>query len=65
MPMVVAGLSAAIKAEIEAEFDTPQSEEILQKFSDAVAKAVVEYIQANALVTVTSGAGAGGNGTVS
>jgi hypothetical protein len=46
--MTDAGLSAAIKAQIEAEFGTPSDSARLQKFCDAMGKAIVDYIQANA-----------------
>lgn len=60
MPMTPAGLSAAIKTEIEGVL-TIDDEEQLVKVSDAMAKAVVEYIQANALVTLNNGADSGGD----
>lgn len=73
MPLSAVTLSAAIKTKVEAEFDVEDAT-LLQGFSDCVAEAIVEHIQANALVTLTSasvttGAGAGGlvvgTGTVS
>ena len=73
MPLTKASMSTSIKTEIEGLYGTPDDPSLLQKFCDALAKAIVENIQANALVsttgTVTSGAGAGGGvtstGTVS
>lgn len=70
MPLSAATLSAAIKTEIEniAGIDIIDEAE-LERFTDALATAIVDHITANALVTgtVTSGAGAGGavTGTVS
>lgn len=62
MAMTKAGMSAAIKAAIIAENGEPQEDTILQKFCDALADAIVVYIQTNGVVvgTVTSGVGAGG-----
>lgn len=73
MALTQASLSTKIQTEIIAEFGAPDDSSILTKFCDAVAKAVVDEIQANAVVnttgTVTSGMGAGGatvaTGTVS
>ena len=58
-------MSADIKTELTTIFGAPQNAIELQKFCDAMAKAIVENIQANALVTgtVTSGMGAGGTVT--
>ena len=67
MPMTDAGMSAAIKSAIEALEGSPLSDAELQNFSDALGKAIVEYIKANALVTVpfiTAGTGTA-MGTVS
>lgn len=67
MPMTDSGMSAAIKAAIIAKKGAPPAAgaQDLQDFCDSVGKAVVEYIQANAVVTgeVTSGSGAGGTVT--
>lgn len=73
MALTQASLATKIQTEIVAEFGAPDDSSILQKFANAIAKAVVDEIQANAVVnttgTVTSGAGAGGStvatGTVS
>lgn len=67
MSMTVAGMEAAIVAEIIAQFGTPQDAAILSKYAHATAKAVVEYIQNNAVVTVP-GVSTGGStvtGTIS
>jgi hypothetical protein len=68
VPLSQASLATKIQAEIIAQFGAPADAATLQKFANAIAKAVVDEIQANALVsgTVTSGAGAGGavTGTV-
>lgn len=51
MPMVDSGMSTAIKnAIISEQGAAPADPAALQKFCDAVAKGVVLYIQANALV---------------
>jgi hypothetical protein len=73
MSLSAAGLGAKIKDEIIAKLGSPTDSTQLEKVSDAIGKAVVDYITANAIVsstgTVTSGAGAGGavtaTGTVS
>lgn len=69
MPMVPPGLAAAIKTEVEAEFGTPADPVLAQKYHDAIARAVVNYIKANATVIiasvtgVTPGGGVSGPGT--
>lgn len=73
MALTQASLSGKIEAELETVFGSPADSVQLKKFCDAIAKAVVDEIQSNAVVnstgTVLSGAGAGGNvvtsGTVS
>jgi len=73
MSMTDAGMSAAIKSAIEGNYGPATDDAKLQKFCDALGKAIVEYIQGNAVVnstgTVTTGVGAGGavvaTGTVS
>lgn len=73
MPMTVAGLKAAIKTAQEAAYGTPADAAEEDKFAGALAQAIVTYIEANALVTVTgavtTGVGAGGvvsgTGTIS
>jgi hypothetical protein len=67
MPMTAAGLKAAIKGELSSAF-TISDDTQADKAAQAIANAVVSYIQANALVTltaavVTSGVGAGGTVT--
>lgn len=54
MALSTAGLSAAMKTEIEniAEI-VIVDDDGLKRFTDAVAKAVVEHIQANAVVNTT------------
>jgi hypothetical protein len=73
--MTPAGLSAKIKQELDARFPDPVPgfEGGYQDFCDAIGTAVVEYIQANAVVTssvavasvsgVTPGGGSSGSGT--
>ena len=56
MAMTGSGLSAAIKAAIEANYNpvygTPKSDTQLQLFCDALGDAIVTYIQGNAEVPV-------------
>ncbi len=63
MPMTDAGLKAVIKTEILAIASTATDPE-LDKFAEALGKAIVQYLLANATIvvngTVTTGAGAGG-----
>jgi hypothetical protein len=62
MTMTVNGLQAAILAEMEAAVGAPEDEDFASDFALAIAKAVVEYIQANAEVPVTvTGVQAGGD----
>lgn len=65
MPLAVLGLKAAIIAAEDAVYGPAAIPAEQEKFAGALAKAIVEYIQANALVTgtVTSGAGSGGTVT--
>ena len=64
MGITSASLSTKLQTEIIAEFGAPQDSSQLTKFCNAVARAVVDEIESNAVVnstgTVTSGAGAGG-----
>ena len=66
MALTQASLSGKIKVEIQALYGPPDNDATLTKFCNAVAKAVVDEIQQNAVVNtevigeVTSGAGAGG-----
>lgn len=62
MALTQASLATKIQAEIIAQFGAPADSSVLLKFANAIAKAVVDEIQANAVVTgtVTSGAGSGG-----
>jgi hypothetical protein len=55
-----ASLSTKIQTEIIAEFGAPDDAGILAKFADAIAKAVVDEIQANAVVTATGADPQGG-----
>lgn len=57
MAMSASGLKAKIKTEFDSAFGPAEDDSKLDKFAEAVAKAVVEYIQANA--TTTCGAGPG------
>lgn len=64
MALTQASLSTKIQTEIINLYGVADDSALLKKFADAIAKAVVDEIQANAVVnttgTVTSGAGAGG-----
>lgn len=66
MALTQASLSGKIKVEIQALYGPADNDATLTKFCNAVAKAVVDEIQQNAVVNtevigeVTSGAGAGG-----
>lgn len=72
MAMTNAGMSAKLKQELEAKFGTSVAgfDGFLQDFCDAAGKAIVEYVQGNAEVSVqtpnvTSGADTKpGTGTV-
>jgi len=67
MPLSVSSLATKIQTEIIVEFGAPADSARLQKFCQAVARAVYDEITSNALVnstgTVTTGAGAGGSVT--
>lgn len=52
MPLTQASLSTKIQTEIIALYGAADDSALLKKFADAIAKAVVDEIQANALVTV-------------
>ena len=54
MALTQASLSTKIQVELIAEFGAAQDSSILKKFSDAIAKAVVDEIQANAVVSTTT-----------
>jgi len=64
MALTQASLSSKIQAEIINLYGVADDSAKLKDFADAIAKAVVDEIQANAVVTttgtVTSGPGAGG-----
>lgn len=59
MPMTDAAFSAKIKSEIIAQKGAPLDDSKLQAFCDAMGAANAEYIQANAVVTITTAAAAG------
>lgn len=64
MSLTQASLSTKIHTEIVAQYGAADDDAKLTKFCDAIAKAVVDEIQANAVVTVTTstpGAQAGGS----
>lgn len=69
MALTQASLATKIQTEIIAQFGAPDDAGILQKFADAIAKAVVDEIQANAEVTASGPDPQGGTqnvtGTVS
>ncbi len=50
MPLTLAALSTNIQTELIEEFGAADDASKLKKFADAVAKAVVDEIQANAVV---------------
>jgi len=54
MPLSIPGLAGELKTEIEALYGTADDSATLQKFCDAVSKAVINHIIANALVTSTT-----------
>jgi hypothetical protein len=61
-----ASLSSKLKSEIENLYGAADDNSLLVKFCDAIAKAVVDEIQANAVVTVNGvqGGAASASGTV-
>ena len=61
MALTQAALATKIQAEIIAQFGAPADASILLKFANAIAKAVVDEIQANAVTstTVSGGSSAG------
>lgn len=66
MPLIAAGMSAAIKSKIDAKFPintvgttAAQASQWRQDFADVVAEAVVEYLVANNLVQVVTPMGPG------
>lgn len=67
MSMTDSGMAAAIKQAVIDEYGTPDDVSRLDNFANALGKAIVEYIKANAVVTVT-GVSSGGStapGTIS
>lgn len=63
MPLTQASLAAKISSEIAALYGAPADAAKLQSFADAIAKAIVDELKANAVVTVT-GVTAGGGSAV-
>lgn len=71
MPLTQASLSTKIQTELIAEFGAAADASMLKKFADAIAKAVIDEVTTNGVVTttlsvtgVTPGPGtAGGSGT--
>lgn len=63
MAMTGAGLSAVLKANLEAAFDVVDTAR-LQKFCDAAGNAIVDYIQANAQVEPGTFTAPSGGGTI-
>jgi len=63
MPMTTAGMSAAIKASFISIKGAPADMTQLQEFCDALADALVPYIQSNALVNTTGADPQGGTVT--
>ena len=63
MAMTMAGLKAKIKADMTSVIGAPEDAAAQDKFAEAIAKAVVEYLQSNAVpvgtVVVASGSSAG------
>lgn len=64
MALSQATLATKIQAEIVAQFGAPADASTLQKFANAIAKAVVDEIQANAVVNPTALVAPGGGGAV-
>ena len=52
MTLAISGLSDAIKTEIENEFGSAEDQSQIEKYSDAMAKAVINYFKANAVITI-------------
>jgi hypothetical protein len=71
MPLVAADLATLIAGQLSTQF-TPSTaqatnfvpQEQWMELATAIANAVVPYIQANALVVVNTGPGAGSTGTI-
>ena len=64
MALTKASLSTKIQTEIVALYGVADNSALLKQFADAVAKAVVDEIQANAVVnTVVGGVTVGGGST--
>ena len=59
MALTKVSLSAKIEAEIIALYGTPDDSAQLKNFADALAKAIVDEIQANAQVIIPGGSSAG------
>jgi len=64
MPLTQASLATKIQAEIIAQFGAANDAGTLNKFAQAVAKAVVDEIHANAVVNVTTPNAQGGAATL-
>ena len=64
MALSQATLAAKIVAEITALYGAPQNATILQNFANALAKAIVDEIQANAVVLPTALVAPNGGGAV-
>jgi hypothetical protein len=69
MALTQSSLATKIQTEIVAQFGAPADSSILNKFCQAIAKAVVDEIQSNAVVNTTGADPQGGSvsstGTVS
>lgn len=66
MPITNAGMSAAIKAQLDAKFPitvTAEAGTWRQDFADTIAAAIVTYLKANALIPVVHPMGPG-KGTI-
>jgi len=65
MPLTQASLATKIQAEVIGLYGAPDSASILADFANAIAAAVVDEIQTNAVVTTTVPGVRGGPSTVS
>ncbi len=63
MVMSVPSLSLRIEDELKAAFGTPDDAQKLEDYSNAVAKAVIDELIANAVITVTGVTSGGSNAT--
>ncbi len=53
MTLSIPGLKADIKTELENEFGVADDPNILDKYANAIAKAVINHFEANAIINTT------------